>query len=194
MPGRNFKTLYEIAEDNYGFVTVEGSPAAPASARNAWPRWPSSGVAPTARGSPSTVSIRSRPTSSTATARRPSGPIPVEGFLSHETALDLYELSDVNPAKIHVTLAERLPHPSPPGTDPLRLASRRPRRAGRDPPRGAADRDARQGDPAMPRGPPPPRPPAPGARRAPRHGLVTERRIQRAHARDSLRPAVAPTR
>lgn len=31
-------------------------------------------------------------------------PYPVEGVLSNETALDLYELSDVNPAKIHVTL------------------------------------------------------------------------------------------
>lgn len=28
----------------------------------------------------------------------------VRGVLSHETALDLYELGDVNPAKIHVTL------------------------------------------------------------------------------------------
>ena len=25
MPGRNFKTLYEIAEDNYGFLTVNAA-------------------------------------------------------------------------------------------------------------------------------------------------------------------------
>lgn len=34
-------------------------------------------------------------------------PYGVEGVLSHETALDLYELSDVNPAHIHITLPQR---------------------------------------------------------------------------------------
>lgn len=33
--------------------------------------------------------------------------IGVEGVLSHETALDLYELSDVNPTKIHITVPKR---------------------------------------------------------------------------------------
>lgn len=31
----------------------------------------------------------------------------VRGVLSHETALDLYELSDVNPSKIHITVPRR---------------------------------------------------------------------------------------
>ena len=34
-------------------------------------------------------------------------PYGVEGVLSHETALDLYELSDVNPAMIHITVPKR---------------------------------------------------------------------------------------
>jgi predicted transcriptional regulator of viral defense system len=34
-------------------------------------------------------------------------PIGVQATLSHETALDLYELSDVNPARIHVSIPKR---------------------------------------------------------------------------------------
>jgi predicted transcriptional regulator of viral defense system len=34
-------------------------------------------------------------------------PYPVEGILSHATALDLFELSDVNPAKIDITVPTR---------------------------------------------------------------------------------------
>lgn len=102
VPGRNFKALYEIAEDNYGFLTVE-------DARH----------------------LGIRPQRLSEMARRGSlrreglglyrlDPFPaheldgyrkatlwtygVEGVLSHETALELYDLSDVNPAKIHITV------------------------------------------------------------------------------------------
>jgi predicted transcriptional regulator of viral defense system len=102
MPGRNFKTLYEIAEDNYGFVTVEG-------ARRA-------GIRPQRLAEMAQRGVLHReglalyrldpfPAHELDSYRKATlWPYPVEGVLSHETALDLYELSDVNPAKIHVTL------------------------------------------------------------------------------------------
>ena len=40
------------------------------------------------------------------------------GVLSHDTALDLYELCDINPARIHITIptAYRLPKAVPSST------------------------------------------------------------------------------
>ncbi len=102
MPGRNFKTLYEIAEDNYGFVTV-------AEARRAGIR-PQRLVEMARRGALrregfALYRLDPFPAHELDSYRKATlWPYPVEGVLSNETALDLYELSDVNPAKIHVTV------------------------------------------------------------------------------------------
>jgi predicted transcriptional regulator of viral defense system len=105
MPGRNFKTLHEIAEDNYGFLTVN-------DARRA-------GILPqrlaemARRGSlqregVGLYRVDPFPTHELDNYRKATlWPYGVEGVLSHETALDLYELSDVNPAKIHITVPKR---------------------------------------------------------------------------------------
>ncbi len=102
MPGRNFKTLYEIAEDNYGFVTVEG-------ARRAGVR-PQRLAEMARRGAlrregRALYRLDPFPPHELDSYRKATlWPYPVEGVLSHETALELYELSDVNPAKVHVTV------------------------------------------------------------------------------------------
>lgn len=102
MPGRNFKTLHEIAEDNYGFVTVE-------QARRAGVR-PQRLAEMARRGALrregfALYRLDPFPTHELDSYRKATlWPYPVEGVLSHETALDLYKLSDVNPAKIHVTV------------------------------------------------------------------------------------------
>jgi predicted transcriptional regulator of viral defense system len=102
MPGRNFKTLYEIAEDNYGFVTVE-------EARRAGIR-PQRLAEMARRGALrreglALYRLDPFPAHELDSYRKATlWPYPVEGVLSHETALELYELSDVNPAKIHVTV------------------------------------------------------------------------------------------
>jgi len=102
MPGRNFKTLYDIAEDNYGFVTVE-------EARQAGVR-PQRLAEMARRGALrreglALYRLDPFPTHELDSYRKATlWPYPVEGVLSHETALELYELSDVNPAKIHMTV------------------------------------------------------------------------------------------
>jgi len=102
MPGRNFKTLYEIAEDNYGFVTV-------AEARRAGIR-PQRLVEMAGRGALrregfAVYRLDPFPAHQLDSYKKATlWPYPVEGVLSHETALDLYELGDFNPARIHVTV------------------------------------------------------------------------------------------
>jgi predicted transcriptional regulator of viral defense system len=105
MPGRNFKTLYEVAEDNYGFLTVE-------DARRAGIR-PQRLAEMARRGSLrreglGLYRLDPFPPHELDEYRKATlWPYGIEGVLSHETALDLYELSDVNPAKIHITLPKR---------------------------------------------------------------------------------------
>jgi predicted transcriptional regulator of viral defense system len=105
MPGRNFKTLYEAAEDNYGFLTVE-------DARQAGIR-PQRLAEMARRGSLrreglGLYRLDPFPPHELDEYRKATlWPYGIEGVLSHETALDLYELSDVNPAKIHVTLPKQ---------------------------------------------------------------------------------------
>jgi predicted transcriptional regulator of viral defense system len=105
MPGRNFKALHEIAEDNYGFLTAE-------DARQAGIR-PQRLAEMARRGSLrreglGLYRVDPFPEHELDSYRKATlWPYGTQGVLSHETALDLYELSDVNPAKIHVTLPKR---------------------------------------------------------------------------------------
>ena len=102
MPGRHFKTLYKIAEDNYGFLTVD-------DARRVGIR-PQRLAEMARRGSLQRQGLGLYrldpfPAHALDSYRKATlWPYGVEGVLSHETALDLYELSDVNPAKIHITV------------------------------------------------------------------------------------------
>jgi predicted transcriptional regulator of viral defense system len=104
-PGRNFKALHEVAEDNYGFLTVD-------DARQVGIR-PQRLAEMARRGSLrreglGLYRLDPFPAHELDSYRRATlWPYGVEGVLSHETALDLYELSDVNPAKIHITLPRR---------------------------------------------------------------------------------------
>lgn len=102
MPGRAYTQLAEVANERYGFVT-------PGDARGL-------GINPMAlvrmaeRGQ-----IERRGTGLYRLPLTPASrldpymeatlwPRGAHGVLSHETALELYELSDVHPAKIHITL------------------------------------------------------------------------------------------
>lgn len=104
MPGKVFNALVEVALDQYGFVT-------PADAREV-------GVDPhrliemSRRGVIDHVGhglYRVPVVARTALDQLmeatlwPRG----QGVVSHETALDLHELCDVNPAKVHVTVPAR---------------------------------------------------------------------------------------
>jgi predicted transcriptional regulator of viral defense system len=102
MPGRNYRALYELAEDDYGFVTVEGARRAgirpqrlAEMARRGALRREGLGLYRLVPFPPHELDSYRKAT---------LWPYGIEGVLSHDTALELYELSDVNPAKIHITL------------------------------------------------------------------------------------------
>lgn len=104
MPGRLFTEIAEIANENHGFVTTDDARAL--------------GIAPInlSRMAQRRV-LERRATGVYRLPLTPPGPLDAyveatlwpqrgtRGVLSGETALDLYELSDVNPTKIHITLS-----------------------------------------------------------------------------------------
>ena len=102
MPGRNYKVLYEIAEDNYGFITVDDG-------RRAGIR-PQRLAEMARRGSLrreglGLYRLDPFPANELDSYRKATlWPYGVQGVLSHDTALELYKLSDANPDKIHITL------------------------------------------------------------------------------------------
>lgn len=114
MPGKNYTRLAELANDRHGFIT-------PADAREL-------GIDPInlvrmaergqleRRGNGVYRLRLSPPGSLDAYMEATLWPRGAHGVLSHETALDLYELSDVNPAKIHITVprAHRVRRKVPP--------------------------------------------------------------------------------
>lgn len=103
MPGRLFTEIAEIANENHGFVTTDDARAL--------------GIAPInlSRMAQRRV-LERRATGVYRLPLTPPGPLDAyveatlwpqrgtRGVLSGETALDLYELSDANPGKIHITL------------------------------------------------------------------------------------------
>jgi len=105
MPGHNFKILFDLAIDNYGFVTVE-------DARRAGIR-PQRLAEMAARGALrhegfGLYRVEPFPEHELDSYRKATlWPHGVTGILSHETALELYGLGDVNPAKIHLTVPKR---------------------------------------------------------------------------------------
>jgi predicted transcriptional regulator of viral defense system len=102
MPGARYEAVFEVAADQYGYVTVD-------QAREA-------GVAPKTlhamarRGTLEHVSnglYRVSAISPSARAELMEAslwPRGVRGVISHESALVLHDLSDVNPARIHITV------------------------------------------------------------------------------------------
>lgn len=102
MPTRAFRNLYDLAEDQMGFITTRQ--AADAGVR------PMTLVMMTKRGTLDRVSqgvyrlvdFPAHPLSQYMQATL--WPYKRSGVLSHETALALYELSDVAPVRVHVTI------------------------------------------------------------------------------------------
>ncbi|MGH9112426.1 MAG: type IV toxin-antitoxin system AbiEi family antitoxin domain-containing protein [Acidimicrobiales bacterium] len=101
MPGRAYNLLFEVAADQYGYVTTE-------DARELG-LWPGHLADLARRGQADRVAqgvyrIRAVPESALDQLMEatlwPRG----LGVISHDTALDLLELCDVNPVKVHVTV------------------------------------------------------------------------------------------
>jgi predicted transcriptional regulator of viral defense system len=105
MPGQTYKTLFELATDRYGYVTID-------DARNVGID-PHRLVVMADRGVLERIGhgVYHFPTMPASGLNQCMEavlwPRPVQGVLSHETALDLHDLCDVNPAKVHITVPAR---------------------------------------------------------------------------------------
>lgn len=102
MPGRIYTELAELANDNHGFITPEDAREAGVNPMNL--------VRMAERGQ-----IERRSNALYRFPLSPPGPLDpyveaalwprgTEGVISHGSALELYEMSDVHPRRIHVTV------------------------------------------------------------------------------------------
>lgn len=113
MPGRIYNILAEIAVDQHGYVTTQDAEEHGVDPHRLIEMAKRGNIERVAHGVYRMPIVA--PTGleqlveATLWPRR-------RGVLSHETALDLHDLCDVNPAKIHITLplAYRLSRPVPP--------------------------------------------------------------------------------
>lgn len=102
MPGRVYTQLLELAQNQYGYVTPEDARVAgidPLRLQDLARR----GLAKRLSHGLYRIPLVPR-TGLDQYMEATLWPQGVHGILSHETALDLHGLSDVNPAKIHITV------------------------------------------------------------------------------------------
>jgi len=102
MPGPVYTRLAELAADNYGYITTAEAQGAGVDPHRLLELARRGQIEHRARGLYRLPLIPSTPLDPYREATLwPRGQ---EGVISHESALDLYELGDVNPAKIHLTI------------------------------------------------------------------------------------------
>jgi len=92
--------LYDLAEDDYGFVTTRTAAAANIPAGRLVQLADRGTLERVSRGVYRLVRFPSSPMDSYMAATLwPSG---VQGVLCHDTALDLYDVCDINPHRVHI--------------------------------------------------------------------------------------------
>lgn len=102
MPGKSYEELFELALDQYGLVTATQARHRGVTAQ-ALAKMVKRGTIE--RRSKGLYRIRSIPmTQLSQLMEAVLWSTPKIGTLSHESALDVYDVSDVNPAQIHVTV------------------------------------------------------------------------------------------
>jgi predicted transcriptional regulator of viral defense system len=102
MAGKLQRALFEIAEDNYGYVTTSQATEIGVPRRGLADLTRLGAMHRVAYGVYRIVDFPATELDSYFEATLwPQG---VRGILSHESALDLWDLCDVNPAKVHVTV------------------------------------------------------------------------------------------
>jgi predicted transcriptional regulator of viral defense system len=103
MPGRVYSQLLELATDQYGYVATDDARELGVSPRRLKLLAERGSLSRVAQGlyrfPPGVVPVTALDQYMEATLW-PAG----RGVVSHETALAVYELSDVNPVKVHVTV------------------------------------------------------------------------------------------
>lgn len=105
MPGAKFETVFEIAVDHYGYLTVEQAREADVSAKTLHAMARRGTLEHVSNGLYRVAAIPPSPRSEFMEASLwPRG---LQAVISHDSALVLHELSDVNPGKIHITVPPR---------------------------------------------------------------------------------------
>ncbi len=105
MPGRHYTTLHDLAVEQYGYVTAADARRFGIDVHRLVRMVTSGAVERVGWGLYRFPDIPATAVAQLMEATLwPRG----QGVLSHDTALDLYDLSNVNPAKIHVTVPKLL--------------------------------------------------------------------------------------
>lgn len=104
MPGKNYTALFEIAADQYGYVTTRDAKALNIPAKRVAEMAEAGLLERVAHG---TYRFLAFPVSKLDQYKEATlWPNGAGGVLSHATALDLHELCDVNSEKIHLTVPQ----------------------------------------------------------------------------------------
>jgi predicted transcriptional regulator of viral defense system len=102
MPGQIYNRMAELAADNYGYITTEQAEAADINPHRLLELARRGQLE---RRNTALYRVPLIPTTSLDAYREATlWPRGTEAVISHETALDLYDLGDVNPARIHITV------------------------------------------------------------------------------------------
>lgn len=102
MPGSVYEAVFELGADNYGFVTQDDAQMLGIPAQRLVVLFHRGLLERRRQGLYRVSALPVTPLDSYMEATL--WPIGARGVLSHETALELHGLSDVNPAKIHITV------------------------------------------------------------------------------------------
>lgn len=102
MPGEKYGAVFEIAADNHGYLTVEQAREADVAPKTLHAMVRRGTLEHVSNGVYRVAAIPPSPRSEFMQASLwPRG---LQGVISHDSALVLHELSDVNPARIHITV------------------------------------------------------------------------------------------
>jgi predicted transcriptional regulator of viral defense system len=105
MPGAKYGAVFEIAADHYGFLTVEQARDAEVSHKTLHAMVRRGTLEHVSNGLYRVAAISPAPRAQYMEASLwPRG---LQGIISHDSALVLHDLSDVNPTRIHVTVPSR---------------------------------------------------------------------------------------
>jgi predicted transcriptional regulator of viral defense system len=102
MPGRIYTLLHERAVDQHGYLTTRQARELYVEPQRLEKMKQRGLLEPVSRGVFRFPDVPAGPLDQYTAATL--WPLEVQGVLSHATALDLYELCDINPNKIHVTV------------------------------------------------------------------------------------------
>lgn len=105
MPGVVYDAVFELGADNYGFVTQEHAHELGIPAQRLVVLADRGLLERRRQGLYRVIALPASPLDGYMEAAL--WPVGVQGVLSDETALELHELSDVSPAKIHITVPRR---------------------------------------------------------------------------------------